>query len=145
MGLSTLLESLRPALGRRARKRSAPCRLTVEFLEARDVPSYAVTDLGVTAGFDNSYASGINQAGHVAGYETSTAGGLHAFLWRNGAMTDLGTLGGAISYAFAVNDSDQVVGTSQTGALDANGNPIFHAFLWQNGAMTDLGALAGGV
>jgi probable HAF family extracellular repeat protein len=99
----------------------------------------------VTAGFDSSYAYGINQAGHVAGYETNSAGGLHAFLWRNGAMTDLGTLGGAISYAFAVNDSDQVVGTSQTGALDANGNPIFHAFLWQNGAMKDLGALPGGV
>ena len=47
-------------------------------------------------------------------------------------MTDLGTLGGEQSIAFAVNESDQVVGLSWT----TNGPS--HSFLYSNGEMTDL-------
>jgi probable HAF family extracellular repeat protein len=50
-------------------------------------------------------------------------------------MIDLGTLGGATSYAQAVNDRGQVVGGS---ALAGDG--IEHAFVWSAGhGMTDLG------
>jgi hypothetical protein len=71
----------RPVRGARATpNRRAPRRLTLEALESRDVPSYAVTDLGVNAGFDGSYASALNQAGDVAGYETASAGVAHAVL-----------------------------------------------------------------
>ena len=52
-------------------------------------------------------------------------------------MTDLGTLGGTVSYARGINDSGQVVGYSYTSS------GIYHAFLWQNGSMTDLGTLGG--
>ena len=45
----------------------------------------------------------------------------------------LGTLGGATSVATAINDLDEVVGSSQT----ATGQT--HAFLWRDGHMTDLG------
>jgi probable HAF family extracellular repeat protein len=38
----------------------------------------------------------------------------HAFLWKHGRMIDLGTMGGAISVAFDLNDRDQVVGQSTT-------------------------------
>src|SRR5262245_23542658 len=148
MWWASCLKTLRPQSSRRARPArqcTASLRPTLEALEGRDVPSYVVTDLGVTAGFDNSYANGINRAGDVAGYETNSAGVAHAVLWHNGAITDLGTLGGPSSYAYGVNDTGQVVGSSYTGAVDASGNPIFHAFLWQNGVMSDLGALAGGV
>jgi probable HAF family extracellular repeat protein len=122
-------------------KRGSPRRLTIETLETRDVPSYLVTDLGVTAGFDTSYAMSINQAGHVAGYETNSAGDVRAVLWHDGVITDLGSLAGARGIAYAVNDSDQVVGWAS--ALDSQGNPISHAFLWQDGVMTDLGSLGG--
>jgi probable HAF family extracellular repeat protein len=49
-------------------------------------------------------------------------------------ITDLGTLGGRMTFAYDVNDAAQVVGYSTT-AFNT------HAFLWQNGQMTDLGTV----
>ena len=54
-------------------------------------------------------------------------------------MVDLGTLGGRISTARAVNDKGQVIGDSGTA-----GDAAFHAFSWtQTGGMVDLGTLGG--
>jgi probable HAF family extracellular repeat protein len=79
----------------------------------------------------------INDRGDIVGTSETASGDLHAFLWRDGRMADLGTLGGATSRATAVNDRGQVVGYSET----ADG--ATHAFLWDRGRMTDLGALLG--
>jgi probable HAF family extracellular repeat protein/T5SS/PEP-CTERM-associated repeat protein len=82
-----------------------------------------------------SAAYGISDAGQVVGGSYDAAANFHAFLWQNGSMQDLGTLGGDFSSAEAINENGQVVGTARL----ANGTP--HAFLWHNGSMQDLGAL----
>jgi probable HAF family extracellular repeat protein len=53
-------------------------------------------------------------------------------------MTDLGTLGGTISYGEAINASSQVVGQAYL-----SGNAAAHAFLYSNGTMSDLNAMIG--
>lgn len=84
-----------------------------------------------------SIAYDVNDLGQVTGWATSGPTYLqHAFLWDNGAVTDLGTLGGDQANGRAINDHGHVVGISSTPA----GNP--HGFFWNNGSMTDIGVLA---
>ena len=54
------------------------------------------------------------------------------------ARTDLGTLGGAVSYAYDINDRNTVVGKAETASGD------FHAFRWtQAGGLQELAPLPG--
>jgi probable HAF family extracellular repeat protein len=61
----------------------------------------------------------------------------HAYLYSNGSMSDLGTLGGISSEGRAVNLSGQVAGWSQT-----NNNNNIDAFVTSGKKTIDLGALA---
>ena len=49
-----------------------------------------------TLGGQSSLASAINEHRQIVGSSETAAGETHAFLWENGHMTDLGTLGGDI-------------------------------------------------
>jgi probable HAF family extracellular repeat protein len=85
---------------------------------------YSITDLGTLPGGYESIAYGINNRGQVVGYSTTASGEYHAFLWEDGEMTDLGTLGGAYSVAYGINSRGQVVGYS------ASASGENHAVLW---------------
>jgi probable HAF family extracellular repeat protein len=58
-------------------------------------------------------------------------------------MVDLGTLGGPESEAFAINERGQVIGRSDTRAVDEDGEPVDHAFVWSDGKMHDVGTFGG--
>ncbi len=115
-----------------------------------------IIDLG-TLGGNKSSGYYINNEGQVVGasainttFDPSSQFGAttHPFLWENGVMLDLGTLGGPD--AFPGNGCANqrkglvVVGSNTNSTPDpATGLLPNHPFLWENGTMTDLGSLGG--
>lgn len=110
----------------------------------------SATDLG-TLGGSSSGANSINDKGQIVGSSTPTGdpiaflgfGGVgfstsFATLWDGTSITNLGTLGGGISWASNINNAGQIVGTSYLA-----GNAIKHATLWNGAVATDLGSLSG--
>jgi probable HAF family extracellular repeat protein len=95
---------------------------------AAPVTTYHLIDLG-TLGGESSYATAINDRGHVVGSSQTSAGDWHGFLWRDGQMTDLGAL-----RPTGVNNRDDVIGTSDLATT---------AYLWRGGRLVDLGTLGG--
>jgi probable HAF family extracellular repeat protein len=118
--------------------------------------TYTITDLG-SLGLGTSDGSAINATGQVTGTsylstlvptpscppvygntkKTCVEHPWHAFVYSNGQMTDLGTVGGGdFSAGSAVNLSGQVAGGSAT----RNGGS--DAFFWNGQKMIDLGQQA---
>ena len=109
-----------------------------------------IRDLGSLAGEDGSSdADAINDRGQVVGSgEVSRTGpcrdadpGTHAFLWANGTMRDLGTLGGCASEPVTIDEQGRVIGWAATAKRDRDGEQIEHAAVWKNGEWRDLGTL----
>lgn len=109
-------------------------------------------DLGTLGGPD-AMALGVNENGQIFGnsytssnpspacgnsdfgFDALTTG---AFLWQNGEMTNLGSLGGTCTNATAINNRGQIIGYSFLA-----GDAVFHPFLWERGKLVDLGAGGG--
>ena len=110
-------------------------------------------DLGTLGGPD-ACAVWINDSGEIVGASfmnsiVNPASGLPTlapFLWENGRMLDLGTLGGSVGLALMNNNRDQVIGQSSLAENPGacfTGEPGCHAFLWDRGTLRDLGTLGG--
>jgi probable HAF family extracellular repeat protein len=115
----------------------------------------SVQQLPTVAGDLVGQAYNVNESGQVVGasgvcaafnpISLSNMQPLHALLWDNGVMTDLGNLGGTGhaggNFAYAINNKGQVVGGS-----DLPGDKASDAFLWtRSTGMQDLGIVAGDV
>ena len=121
---------------------------------------YTITDLPSLGGTNNR-ANSINNRGWLAGY-SNLAGNQsrHSALWRDGVITDLGTLGGfnsATTWSVKSN-SGLVAGIAQTSTPDPLGEPWSSAafytgpnavgnttlgFYWEDGQMHGLPTLGG--
>ena len=100
---------------------------------------WAIVDLGTLgSSYRDSSAAAVNTRGEVVGTSGTAAGRQRAFLWHEGGMIDLGTLGGRDSSAAGINDRGEVIGTSLTAKPSR-----LHAFLWRKENMIDLGTLGG--
>jgi probable HAF family extracellular repeat protein len=132
---------------------SVDCQATTQVRAFR-WQNGSMQDLG-TLGGNDATAMQVNEGGQIVGtsYTSTRANdttGLptaHPFLWKNGEMTDLGSLGGTwaapgnivgVGFTQVLNDSGEVAGTSFLA-----GDAVQHAFLWSNGKMIDLGTLGG--
>lgn len=94
---------------------------------------YTVTDLGTLGGL-SAEVYDLNDKGVAVGRSLTADGELHAFSWKKGKLTDLGTLpGGHYAEAHGINESGVIAGT----ALDAAGES--RAVIWRQGRIIDLG------
>jgi probable HAF family extracellular repeat protein len=116
---------------------------------------------GATPGLNLSEPQWINDRGDIVG--ASENGKIdpalafpefRAVLWKDGQIIDLGTFGGTVSIAYAVNNRVQVAGFALNAIPDPFpllGFPFLavppvtqsRAFLWEKGEMRDLGTLGG--
>lgn len=102
-------------------------------------------DLGLPATGYVIQAGGINATDEITGAISAANGDeRHAFIYRNGAFKDLGTLSHAASgsnesWGYAINDRGVVAGYSTIGDGSA-----YHAVTYWKGSTHDLGTLDAG-
>jgi len=115
-----------------------------------------------TFGGNHSAALSINDRGQTIGWalndipdpyslfdlpilSSSNGTQTRAFLWQDGEMQDLRTLGGPDAEPFFINNRGSIAGFSYTNSTPnpVTGLPTLHPFLWHKGEMKDLGTLGG--
>ncbi|GAA3445693.1 hypothetical protein [Planomonospora venezuelensis] len=92
----------------------------------------------VDLGFTGEVAD-INDSGQIVGTLRGGENDRRAFVWQDGRLTVLSTLGGFLgSSATGIDDEGRITGYSESSA-----DQKIHAVLWENGRLRDLGALGG--
>jgi probable HAF family extracellular repeat protein len=94
-----------------------------------------ISFLGAVAGLNDHAVIAYNVYEPAPASPTITGATWAPYISTPGTGVRLGTLGGTVAFANALNNSNQVVGSSQI----ANG--ALHAFLYFNGSMRDLNLL----
>jgi probable HAF family extracellular repeat protein len=109
------------------------CAGAIHAVSWENGTALALQDFGTGA-----TAQGINNEGQIVGIVGSADNTTEfAALWRNGVLTNLGTLPGDFAaIGTGINDRGQIVGST----LDSGFNWA-HAFIYQDGVMTDLNTL----
>ena len=93
-------------------------------------------NLGTLSGHTHSYGRAINDLGVVVGESDIPNGSGLAFIYKDGIMSALGTLGGTKNYAYSINNLNQAVGYSNTPG------GVSHACLYyEDGTIFDLNDL----
>jgi len=108
--------------------------------ELRDIGTLGGPDAGTGPGCNNQRPGVIVGWSYTSFTHNETTGipTQDPFLWDNGRMQDLGSLGGTVSSGQCANNRGEVIGVS-----NLPGDSTFHAFRWRNGKMGDLGTLGG--
>lgn len=109
-----------------------------------------------TLGGDNSFATEVNNLGHVVGWAENAVHdptchapqvyGFKAVIWhpKTGRLHVLPPLtGDSASAATAINDRDQVVGISGACDTAVGGISARRAVMWDHGRVIDIGGLGG--
>jgi len=132
--------------------------------QAPPSPQYVVVKLPASLGGTVSRGTAISDRGWVAGFSNLADNVTrHAAVWRDGSITDLGTLAGpgcagcnsSVVWP-GLNNQGAVVGISETAAIDPLNEQwsctaffatvtghLCQGFVWQNGVMTPLPTLGG--
>ena len=129
---------------------------------------YTLYDLGTFGGPNSTtsyFGTSLTRQGAIGGAQTNASDPFspncmadyflgfgcwvqHAFQWKHGTLTDLGSLpgydGNNSGWAFAINNNGLIAGISENGSIDpATGYPETHAVVWNQGRLTDLGTFGG--
>lgn len=104
----------------------------------RVTPEYTVTDLG-----PRLHIAALNARGDVVGTLNREPQNSVAFLYSQGQLRELGTLGGPFSSAQDINDAGHIVGYASTPKLESERVFERHGFLYADGVMRSLGTLGG--
>jgi probable HAF family extracellular repeat protein len=126
-------------------------------MTGQPAPWYELDTLDESLGGSVTVGTAIANRGRVAGFADLPDGNRHAVLWREGVITDLGTLGGPNSSVQwpGINNTGMVVGIAQTDQDDPNRaswsceafipatDLSCIGFVWENGVMRPLPTLGG--